>query len=225
MITLILALASISDQSSTPPIDIHNWAINSYGPQITFDIKRNGKNIGSHEVTFEELGKKLLIEATTKIRVKFLFFNAFNFDYSSKEIWENGELTSLQSITNDDGNKSSVVLEYGQSILNVTNNGTTFSNNIKGALFTTNHWNPNVRMSNTVLNTITGKTNTVEISAVGKERVPTANGDREAMHHQYSGDLKDISTWYDEKSRWVGLSFKGNDGSTISYECSRCGDK
>ncbi|MDG1996316.1 MAG: DUF6134 family protein [Emcibacteraceae bacterium] len=225
MISFILALASISEPLSKPAVDIHNWALETYGPEITFDIKRKGKKIGSHSVTFDAQGDKLLIEATTKIRVKFLFITAYKFDYSSKEIWEQGHLVSLQSHTNDNGKNSSVTMGYGENSVDVIHNGEATSNQFIQPLFTTNHWNPNILNSNQVLNTITGKTNKIEISSVGMDEVPTANGERKAMHHKYSGDLMDISTWYDQHDRWVKLNFKGNDGSIISYECNKCGDE
>ena len=110
MIKLILALTSISPQTSEPTINIHDWALQSYGPEMSFNIKRNGNQIGSHEVNFKTSDEQLIIEATTKIRVKFLFFTAYKFDYKAKEIWQNGELVSLLSQTNDNGKRSEVKL-------------------------------------------------------------------------------------------------------------------
>lgn len=214
MIKTILTMASIAQQASTPVVNIHEWAIENYGPKITFDIMRKGKNIGSHEVWFEDKDGLLHVDAKTKIRVKFLFFNAFKFDYHSTEIWDEGKLISMNSFTNDNGNESEVVLG------SIENNKQT---DYDAEIFTTNHWNPNVLGSTQVLNTITGKTNNVQIANVGWDMVPTVAGEIEATHHTYQGDLRDISSWYDEKWRWVGLSFKGRDGSVISYQCNQCG--
>lgn len=217
MINTILTLASITQQAVSPTVDIHNWVLENYGPKITFDIKRKGKNIGSHEVLFENIDGVLHVEAQTKIRVRFLFFTAFKFDYHSKETWNNGRLISLNSVTNDNGKKSEVILN--QDISDKVNQ------NSNKAIFTTNHWNPNVLSSNLVLNTITGKSNNIDVSNVGWEMIPALNGELKAAHHVYQGDLNDISSWYDEKWRWVGLSFKGRDGSTIFYQCNQCGDQ
>jgi hypothetical protein len=223
MIKLILAYASISPPLEAHQVDIHDWALKTYGTEISFDIKRNGNNIGTHQVKFTKSENQLLVEANTQIRVKFLFFTAFKFDYNSKELWQNGELKSLSSFTNNDGKKSNVSLEYGDDIVNVTNEKGSFTNILKEPVFTTNHWNPNVLGEKMVLNTLTGKINNIEINKLGFEMVPAGNGTRKAMRHSYDGDLNNISTWYDEKSRWVGLNFKGRDGSLISYECNQCG--
>ena len=72
MIKLILALTSIFPQTSEPTINIHDWALQSYGPEMSFNIKRNGSQIGTHEVSLKTSDEQLFIEATTKIRVKFL---------------------------------------------------------------------------------------------------------------------------------------------------------
>jgi|TARA_R110002096_G_scaffold257381_1_gene450764 Domain of unknown function (DUF6134) len=225
MIKLILALTSISQQATAPTIDIHDWALQSYGPEISFNIKRNGNNIGSHVVSFKSNDEQLHIVATTKIRVKFLFFTAYKFDYTAREVWQNGELISLLSTTNDNGKKSKVNLDYDTDIVNVTSDDDSFSNTLNSSVYTTNHWNPNVLNANVVLNTVTGKLNQVQISQMGEETIPISGDERAAIHHRYAGDLNNISTWYDKKMRWVGLNFKGKDGSIISYECNLCGDE
>jgi len=223
MIKIILALTSISTQTAIPVINIHDWALASYGSEMVFEIKRNGKNIGTHQVNFKSNNKKLSIESKTQIRVKFLFFNAYKFDYNSLEKWKNGELVSLLSTTDDNGKKSVVNIVPGTDIIKVTINKVTHMNSLGDLKYTTNHWNPNVLSGNLVLNTITGKPNKFQISQVGMDSVSTGDSERIAAHYQYSGDLNNISTWYDEKLRWVGLSFESKDGSTISYECKVCG--
>ena len=223
MIKIILALTTISHQTAIPVIDIHDWVLPSYGSAMVFEIKRNGKKIGIHQVNFKTNNEQLSIESKTKIRVKFLFFNAYKFDYNSLEKWKNGELVSLLSTTNDNGKKSTVNLASGTDIINVTINDDTHVNSLDDLKYTTNHWNPNVLAAKQVLNTITGKSNQFQITQAESNLVSTGSGERIATHYQYSGDLNNISTWYDEKMRWVGLSFESNDGSTISYECKQCG--
>ena len=143
MIKIILALTTISHQTAIPVIDIHDWVLPSYGSAMVFEIKRNGKKIGIHQVDFKTNNEQLSIESKTKIRVKFLFFNAYKFDYNSLEKWKNGELVSLLSTTNDNGKKSTVNLASGTDIINVTINDDTHVNSLDDLKYTTNHWNPN----------------------------------------------------------------------------------
>ena len=223
MLEIILALENLSEPAMAPDINIHEWIVPAYGSEISFDIKRKGKQIGTHEVTFENIDNRIYVEVITKIRVKFLFFNAFKFDYSSREVWQNNNLIFVYSSTNDNGEKSEVVKEFGENAAEVLAGDRQFSSSLEGVNFTSNHWNPNVLNASTLLNTITGKINQVNISNQGWEVVPGQDGERNAIRHNYNGQLNNISAWYDEKWRWVGLSFKGKDGSVISYECKQCG--
>lgn len=209
MIKMILALASITN-SSVPEISskIENWVMPSYGSEMQFDVKRNGKKIGEHYVTFKKENDQLIVNAETKIRVKFLFITAYKFDYKAKEVWQENDLKTLTAFTNDNGDISEVNYTYSDD---------------SSPLYSTNHWNPNVLGADNVLNSITGKTNNVTISKMGWENLSIQDETRPALRHEYSGDLKDVTTWYDEKGRWVGLQFISEDDSIISYECNLCG--
>lgn len=209
MIKMLLAIASLTS-TSLPVIstNMENWVLPLYGEEMHFDVKRNGKKIGDHFVTFKQENGTLAVKAETKIRVKFLFITAYKFDYKSEEIWQDNELRSLNAYTNDNGDVSEVNYSY---------------NDESSPLFSTNHWNPNVLEADHVLNTITGKINDVTISKMGWENLSIQDETVSALRHVYSGDLNDVTTWYDEQGRWVGLQFKGKDETVISYECNLCG--
>ena len=88
-------------------------------------------------------------------------------------------------------------------------------------LFPTNHWNANVVKEKVVLNTLTGELNKVEIIARGAETLRSRHGEIKSQRYSYTGDL-DTEVWYDQKGRWVGMEFKGKDGSIITYVCQQC---
>ena len=189
------------------PYNLGKWAEHSYGPTIAFDVERNGKKIGTHTVTFEREGKQLTVMSNTRMKVRFLFITAYKFSYASEEIWKSGQLVQLTNSVNDGGEKSS----------------STYQPDNAPGLYPTNHWNPAVLTQTVLFNTITGNENKVTISKGDLELVETGTGPREATRYTYSGDLTDVSSWYDNKERWVALQFKGRDGSTIRYVCRECG--
>lgn len=199
-----IALANISLQQ---PITATDWAKTAYGPSMEFLIRRNGKEVGSHTVSFDSSENQTVVQSSTSIKVKFFFITAYSFKYDAKETWVAEKLVSVDSKTKDGSDE----FEF-----NKTFEGEEF-------LFPTNHWNPNVLMESAVYNTITGKTNSISIQSDEWELLPTGTGTRNAQRYDYSGDLKDVSAWYDEQGRWVALRFKAKDGSTITYECKRCG--
>ena len=204
--TIAASFIAFTSISSLQPEAATDWAQLAYGSNMEFLIKRNGKEVGSHTVTFDNSEDQTIVQSSTSIKVKFLFITAYSFKYDAKETWINEKLVSVESKTKDGSDESAFYKIFKEEEF----------------LFPTNHWNPNVLAENAVYNTITGKKNSISIKSNDWELLPTGVGARKAQRYDYSGDLKDVSAWYDEKGRWVGLRFKARDGSTITYECKRC---
>ena len=72
-----------------------------------------------------------------------------------------------------------------------------------------------------MLNTVTGELNRVEIISRGVETLKSKHGEIIGQRYSYTDDL-DTEVWYDQKGRWVGMEFKGKDGSIITYVCQQC---
>jgi hypothetical protein len=67
MIIAFLALASVTS-TSLPAIstDMEDWVLPLYGEEMQFDVKRNGKKIGEHFVTFKQENDTLIVKAGNK---------------------------------------------------------------------------------------------------------------------------------------------------------------
>jgi len=183
------------------------WALKAYGSSIEFQVKRNGKSIGKHLVEFAQENEILTVTSTTRMRIKFLFITAYKFDYLSTETWGASGLQTVNSFSNDDGEKTTSYFPFSENM----------------EILPTNHWNPDVINSSIIFNTITGENNNVKIVFEGEEEVLTGAGVRSANKYRYSGDLFNVWVWYDTQDRWVRLEFQGNDGSRITYQCIVCG--
>ncbi|MEM8811672.1 MAG: DUF6134 family protein [Pseudomonadota bacterium] len=190
-----------------------------YGDRMAFDVLRNGKPVGSHEVRFQRAGNDLVVKSRTEITIKAIVIDLYKFRYSSDANWRDGVLVKLDSNTNDNGKKLRVSARKGNSGTVV--DSTAGRESVNGALYPTNHWNPAVLSTSRVLNTITGDVQKVNISQKGSETVQTAQGPVRATRYAYSGELV-TEAWYDERGRWVKLRFKGEDGSTIEFQCRQC---
>ncbi len=191
-----------------------------YGGPIEFDILRNNTPVGTHRVAFERQGDDLAVTVTSEIVVKFLAVPVYRFHYQSQTLWANGELKSVKAVTNDDGDVSSVeaTVDGSQAVIQ----GPAGRLTAPLPFFAIDHWNADELAHNVVLNNITGKLDHVQVVAAGAHEIDTADGPRAADRYDIQGDLK-FTAWYDPSGRWIGLSFKGKDGSTIQYLCRRCG--
>lgn len=204
-------------KTSVFPRSIEPLAV--YGDKILFDVYRGDSKAGFHRVKFTKKGEKLGVESKFRLKIDFLFFTAFQYDYQSTATWANGQLRSLYATIDDDGNLFSVLAVRKLNLFRL--NGPDGEIRVEAPLYPTNHWNPAVLEQAQVLNTLTGQINKVQIKAQNRETVITENGRIEATRYAYSGDLE-TEVWYDDAGRWVKMRFKARDGSTINYVCRRC---
>lgn len=221
--TVLSAFLSIGALSSDIGTSVPEWALKSYGDDMLFTVKRNGKKIGTHAVKFHQEGDTFIVDTKTELKVKFLFFTAYKFEYTAREIWRNGRVQKVFAETNNNGEDLTYEMTFDADKVTVADGTTNAVFALEPNTYPSNHWHPKVLSAQVIINTLSGSPNSVEITPSEWEWVATAQEDRRALRYDYSGELADVASWYDEVGRWVALEFKGEDGSTITYECVRCG--
>ena len=193
--------------------------ISRYGSILQFQIRRNDAPVGRHIVQFNRGRDGLQVIAQSAIDISFFGFNAYSFRYRSESLWRDGELSALSVKVDDDGEMSNVEAARDESGLLVS--GPNGEETLPSGIFPTDHWHCGVLGSTSVLNTITGKPNDVDITAKPGAMLRTTNGELRATQFTYDGELQ-TNAWYDRDGRWVGLQFKARDGSEITYRCMNC---
>ena len=190
-----------------------------YQDKVRFDVLRDGEKVGFHEATFSGDEDDFWVTTRFELEIKVLFIRAYAFKYFSKANWKNGVLSEISVIVDDDGEPFSLKgrKEAGEFLIESPKKK--FQTPLP--LFPTNHWNANVVNESVVLNTLTGELNRVEIISRGAETLQSRYGEIKGQRYSYTGDL-DTEVWYDRKGRWVGMEFKGKDGSIITYVCRQC---
>ena len=190
-----------------------------YGDRIAFDVVREGSKVGNHETRFDREDGMLKVTSEMKLKVKVLFIPVYKFQYEAEEVWCGDSIQALRAKVNDNGDKLSFaadrmadgfVIRLGEA-----------EEVVEADILPTNHWNPNVLDDNTVLNTLTGNVNRVDIINHGEEVIKTGSGEIRATRYEYRGELE-TEAWYDDAGRWVKLRFEAKDGSTIEYVCTTC---
>jgi hypothetical protein len=190
-----------------------------YGPEVRYDIFRNGDEVGEHRILFQRHGDTIIADARSEIAVPFLFLTAYRFDYQSRSVWRDGIMVDLDAVTSDDGDTSEVSIEWRNGQLQVT--GSAGSTMLATSLPPTEHWSKTFISQGEIINTITGRVNEVRLSKLSDAFVPTGTGMARADRYTLAGDLN-LETWYDADGRWLGMRFQGKDGSTIEYRCRDC---
>ncbi len=190
-----------------------------YKNEILFDVYRDGDRVGSHKVVFVKTGNSLEVRSKFSLQIDFLFLTAFKYFYESVEVWQNGRLVRLEADVDDDGISSRVgaILNGGQFTIQTGD----LSYTANAPIFPTNHWHAGVLKQTRVLNTLTGRINSVEIISKEREAISTENGLVQATRFVYKGDLQN-EVLYDDDGRWVKMRFNGRDGTPIEYICRSC---
>lgn len=220
---LLLGFPAIPGNALGPPeIVAPSYAhpFDLYGEEIVFDVYRKDTKIGSHRVGFSQAESRLTVTATSQVRINFLFFTAYRFDYNAREIWQDGRLVAMTSSVDDNGKKGQVEALGTEDGFRIQ--GPHGAVVLDAWIFPTNHWNRAQVAAPAILNSITGRPARVETRSLGFDAVATAGGTTQAERFEYTGELRDTHVWYDRGGRWVKMSFKAKDGSWIEYRCVRC---
>ena len=216
--TILLASSGALSAALSSPAKIYD-PMGLYGPQVEFDVLRNGKKIGTHHIRFSGTADELTVDTESKLQIDFLFFTAFRFHYQSTARWKDGMLKKLVAKVDDNGKKTSFTAQRAGNRLRIVR--AQQAEYAALPLFPTNHWNSGVLQEERVLNTLTGRINLVTIEPEEQESVMTNAGNRMATRYRYNGQLQ-TEVWYDADGRWVRMRFAGRDGSTLEYVCRRC---
>lgn len=185
-----------------------------------YTILRGGKEVGIHEVRREVVGGETRVRSESRIDVRLLGIDLYRFRYSAEEVWDESGLARLEVRVDDDGKPFR--LDGKRSGERFTWSSSAGTGEQALPLYPTNHWNSGVLGQDRVLNTLTGGLNRVDIERSAREPLALPGGEVRAQRYRYLGDLE-LDAWYDDRGRWLGMRFKGRDGSEISYLCATCG--
>ena len=213
--TIMLFPAVQAAARSAPALD----PVRLYGPGIEFDVLRNGVKSGLHRVSFAFEAGTLSVKTEFRLQIDVLFVTLYRFTYSSVDLWRDDALEAVRVEIDDDGIAKSIQARRAGARYAIDAGGVAYL--AAPPLYPTNHWHAGVLTEGRVLNTLSGRINTVRIERRAREAVATERGTIVATRYSYIGDL-DTEVWYDDAGRWVKLRFKGTDGSLIEYACRRC---
>lgn len=184
------------------------------GDVIRFDVRRQGKPFGTHEVRFDVLPDGT-IEAHTdvKLRAGFGPIPLYRYDLKATERWQDGRLMELEGEVYKDGNKGSVTAEAEDGIIEV--DGTAYRGEVPATTIPASHWNIAGMEQNTLLSSENGQLIDVSIRPMGRETLTIAGEAIEANKFFLDSDI-DVTLWYDDAGRWLKLSFSAR-GQAIDY--------
>jgi len=182
-----------------------------------FDVFLDKSKIGKH--TFKLNNNTLTSRA--KFNVKVLFINAYQYDHTSKEQWDNGCLTEIDVDTTEDkvntkvkGKKTANGFEISDDKKNQT---------LPACTMTFAYWNPKILTQTKLLNPQNAEYLDAAFESLGSENISVKGTPTETTHYKLKGALNgknklNIELWYNQKNEWVALKSTTPEGYIITYK-------
>ena len=182
-----------------------------------FDVYLDKSKIGNHTFTYDNN----LLTSRAKFNVKVLFINAYKYDHTSKERWQDDCLEGIEVNTIEDklttkvnGKKTSIGFEVSDGKSNQT---------LPACTMTFAYWNPKILSQNKLLNPQNAEYLDTHFEKQANESIMVKGKPTDATHYKLTGSLKgknklNIELWYNQNNEWVALKSITPEGYNIIYK-------
>jgi len=206
---LLLAL-TMPAAAAAPAVPAQTW---------NFRVFLDDAEIGKHRFTLREDGGGRVLTSEARFAVKIAFITAYRYLHDAQERWRGNCLAGLTARTNDDGKKNAVdgtleTTQGGERLIVTDGSRRTV---LDGCAMTFAYWNPEMLKQGRLLNTQTGETTPVKITAVGEETIAVRGAPVLARRYQVSGPPQPIDLWYSAAGEWLGLESTVGGGRRLRY--------
>jgi hypothetical protein len=183
---------------------------------LYYNVFLDGDKIGFHRVTIEPIASRKIVQVEASFNVKFLIFNAYQYQHTAKEEWNDSCLTKILTTTDDNGTKLFVNGQQQSDAFRIQSPDG--SQLVKGCVKSFAYWDPQLIQATHLLNTQSGKYTPVKTVKLGEEDISLGQGRVNATHYRISSDQFVIDVWYSANKEWLALSTTTENGSNLRYE-------
>ncbi len=188
-----------------------------HAEEWSFSVWLDKQNIGTHQFSLQD--NRLSSRASFKVKV--LFINAYRYQHQADETWQGECLQSLQAHTEENKEITDVSgrLSNGQFVVSKNKSMQT----LPACVMTFAYWNPKILQQSKLLNPQNAEYLEVAVADEGVQSLNVRGTDIQTHQYRltgrYQGKTKlNITLWYDEQQRWVGLKSITPEGYTITYK-------
>jgi hypothetical protein len=184
--------------------------------RFIYAITRDNDPIGTQKLEFTaENDDGLLVVTDVEIEVRVLGLSFYNFTQHIEERWQGGQLMSLLSETNDDGEARLVDLKRdGDRLKGYFNEK---PRDVPGTLIPSTLWHPDAIKQTEVLDTVRGRIHQVKVTDKGQVAVVLPIGQQDARRYAFTGELnRDV--WYGPDATILAAEMKAKDDSIIRQQ-------
>lgn len=183
------------------------------GEKLSFDVLRDGGQLGTHMVSFARDGDTLTVKSAVALKVAFGPVTLFDYTQDVTERYLRDKLTWVGSRTKKDSKWQTLSAEAVEGGIDVKGAG--YKGVLKGVVIPSTHWNADEMKQAAMFSTENGKMLPMKVVDRGMEQIKAGGTTISARRYDVTSELN-ASFWYDANGRWVKCAFVA-EGSKIEY--------
>ena len=181
-----------------------------------FSVSLDGSPIGFHTFELVEAGDGHEVISEARFDVRFLFFNAFKYRHTNRELWQGNCLASIESQTRQNSEQFSV---NGERVADrFTVNSADGKQALDSCVMTFAYWDPSFLEQPRLLNPQSGEYLPVDVEELGRQEVVVRGTTMMASAYRVKTRATELIVWYSDDKEWLGLESVAKGGRIIRYE-------
>jgi hypothetical protein len=206
---LVATLVAAASPASpvTPSEDPRQWQ---------FRVLLDGDEIGYHRFELSERDGLFRLKSEAEFKVRFLFFDAYDYRHVNEELWRGDCLQRIDARTRVNGKAIAVRGERVADGFVVATDEQ--QKTLSDCVMSFAYWNPEFLDQERLLNSQTGEYQPVSIRPVGEERLMIRGEMVDAIRYSLDAEKLDMNLWYTADREWLALESETKGGRKLRYE-------
>jgi hypothetical protein len=176
----------------------------AYPAILKFQVTREGSPIGHVMERYRPVGSDLQVDVYIALLVTLAFIPVYRYEHRAREIWREGRLIRLDTVTNDDGTAQKLRGRAAADGFSV--DGPEGPLVAPADILPSSYWHPRFTEASRMLDSQLGQIVEFDISKLGSERIEALGQAVEADRFAMRGDI-DLDFWYDSDRVWQKMAF------------------
>ena len=183
--------------------------------RLEFDLYRNNKLIGTHIFLFTKKDENLIVNSKINFIIKKLGVTLYKYEAEGTEVYNNGNLISFNSKTNQNKKTKYVNIEVNSDAFII--DGSSYKGEAPLNYIIGTWWNHEIVSAKAQISAVSGRIIEQKVVFLGKETIEINGNNLNTLHFNFSSTDKRLAknkklntdVWYDEENlNWVKARFK-----------------
>lgn len=180
-----------------------------------FRVMLDDTPIGYHKVQVSRDNNRKTVHTQASFDVRILFIPVYSYEHETRELWQDNCVVGVDSNTDDNGDAYFINSVQTPDRLELqTQDGKTALN---GCVRTFAYWDVDLLNSERLLNTQTGKYESVSVTDMGKSVLEIDEEQIEARLFRLVAEDMTIDLWYTDDMHWIALESVTESGAVLRY--------